>query len=354
MLKCSMHRKNGINNEANPLNNFLNHDKKYNFFKTIFKLFKMVFSASKLGFSAQISIVIIGGILPIITSLLWKKILEITANRFEIYNLNLICTFILFAIVGGVSVSFYYFSEIVDTFFRNKISLNFQNKIHEKSTKIPVAYYEVPQINDVINRAQDTFCYGPAVGIVLSVSYIISNLISLVSLLIVLWNFHYSLVAIFIPLSIPYLLRFYLNKINVEFDIRSSPKRREANVYCSYFTKYEYVKETMALDAGDFFMDKWLKVMKSIRQDKISLNIKAVSINIIIGVLENVAYISSVFLCLKLISIKYINIGEFGAVVMLLGQIKSGVCNFMESIGEIHEMISSVEKGFEYLDLKEE
>jgi ABC-type multidrug transport system fused ATPase/permease subunit len=312
----------------------------------------MVFTASRSGFLFQAGKTIIGGSLPVFISLIWKNILnQIT---FTTSDITLLDSFILLAIVGGISVSFACFTEFADTLFRNKISLNLQKSIHDKSRKIPLVYYEYPQINDLINRATETFNYGPAVGIMLSISVSVSSLVSMIFSLFVLWSFNYTLVLVFFPLSVPYLLKFYLDKINIDLAVRTSPKRRLASVYSSYFTKYENIKETRFFGMENYFLEKWSNVTENIRQDEYRSNVKVSLFESLIEFFDNFGYVLSILLCVNLFVETFIGIGVFGAVIMLLTQIKRNAAMMWDCLSEVHDNIGLAAKGFEYLDLIEE
>ncbi len=355
MRKCSTRKKDGMKNKNNDTDPFLASNHKSGLIRTFIRLLYMMVKTSKVRFALQLSVSVIGGCLPVLVALLWKNLLDkITNLPTAANNLSLLSYFLVFALVGGLSVSFYYFSEIVDTFFRNEISLKFQDGIHQKSQKVPVAFYEVPQLNDIINRAQNAFCYGPAVGAALNITHILSVIASLIASVGILSSFHYSLAILLVGVSLPYIIKLLINRIKFDFTVRSSPKRREAEIYSRYFTKYEYIKETQILDAKTFFIDKWLKVMNFVRRDEIKTNLKTVGIETVIEIFESAGYVFSIFLTVYLINKKIIGIGEFGAIVILLGQMKDNITRFFGDIAEMHELLCVVEKGFEYLDLKEE
>lgn len=256
--------------------------------------------------------------------------------------------------LGAFSVSFQYFSEIVDTYFRNKISLNMQKYIHKKSERLSILYYEIPQLKDLIERAQDAFCYGPAVGASMSIIVLISSIVSLISSTVLLMSFHYLLAIIIIFISVPYLLKLYLNTKRVELEIQLSPKRLEATEYTNYITKYEYIKETYFWNLSKLFINKWLSVMNKINEEEVDLNRKILLYEFLLDSVNYTGYVMSILLSVVFIIQGKIEIGQFGAIVYLLGEVNVKVEMFFRLISDLHEELLNVNKGFEYLDLLEE
>lgn len=355
MLNYSTLKKNGMNNENKDILSFLKTKEDVSILKTATRLFKLLLNVIKKDLFIKVSFSIIGAVLPLLASLIWKDLIElITKNTISLDSSNIILTFVLFAIVGGISVSFSHLSEVIDTIFRNETSLKLQGEIHKKSIRIPVVYYEIPKINDIISKAQEAFCYGPAIGAAMGIINVFSILVSLISSLFILWSFHYSLVILVFCIGIPYLLKLYINKVKLDFNIKSSSKRREADVYKKYFTNYEYVKETIVLDAKDFFLKKWIKVMEKIKKEEISINIKSIILETLIEIFEAIGYVLSIFLAMYLISNNILDIGKFGAIVMIIGTLKGNIARFLSDLADMHQELSFVKKGFEYIDLKEE
>lgn len=348
MQKCSGPKSNGINKTL------IQEIQGAGMFRIVCRLLNMIYQSSAIALVIQILFVVIEGLLPIAVAVLWKNILSKLEDP-AIINIDmLIIPFVLLGVVGGISVSFRYFSEVVDTYFRNQLSLNMQKYIHEKSTRIPVVFYEIPMLKDMIERAQDAFCYGPAVGAAMSITLLISSGISFLSAGILLICFHPLLAFILIIVCIPYLIKIYINKKRVELELKLSPRRREATEYASYFSKYEYVKETKLWDIGSFFLNKWCSIMDQINEEEASVNRRVIVYDFIIEAINRIGYIISIFFSAFFLIQGKIGIGEFGAIIYLLGEVDEKAESFFLVITGLHEELLNVSKGFEYLDLPED
>lgn len=274
---------------------------------------------------------------PIAEAEVYKQLMRATCNRAAIFITHRLGS-----------------TRIADTIFRNETSLKLQGEVHKKSLKIPTVYHEVPKLKDIMSKAQEAFCYGPAIGATMSVVGIFSVFISLITSLMILWSFHYSLVFLVVMIALPYLLKLYINKVKFDFNIKSSPKRREADEYKKYFVSYDMVKEMKILNAKDFFLNKWLNVMNEIKKEEISINIKVIVMETIVEIVEAVFYVSSILLAIYLVVNDALNIGEFGAIIMIIGTLKNDITSFLDDFTSMHEELSFVKKGFEYMDLNEE
>ena len=351
MPRCMEHSDNGMN-EALP---FYSGEKNTNMIKIALRLFSMIIQSSRSGLFVQLAVSVIGGVLPAVTAMLWKNILSIASDNSITENTRLfMIPVISLAFCGGLSASYYFFTEVIDSIFRNQMSRKLQEYVHRKVEKLPVAYFEIPQLNDTITIAQNAFSYGPAASVALSITGVISGIVAIITAGIVLWNFHYTLVFILFLATIPYLFKLYANKINLDFNLRTSEKRREASEYVRYFTSYEYIKETQIWGAKEFFLDKWQAVLKAVKKEELKINIKVIGIHVFYEIINSIGYIFSIFMAGYLLLHNDIGIGELGGVLLLIGQVNDKMSFLFDMFGGLHGDLSSVAKGFDFLDLKEE
>ena len=125
---------------------------------SVIRLMKMVFQKGRGYIVLQLFLRILCGLLPAMTALLWQYILQIV-NMEQTNSLTTI-NFIALAIVGGLSASYFYFTEILDTLIRNKTSIALQKEVHKTAAQLPMNDYESDELIDMLDRAGRIFAMG--------------------------------------------------------------------------------------------------------------------------------------------------------------------------------------------------
>lgn len=169
------------------------------------RLIVMAFRTGRKQLLAQLFLRTICGLLPSATALVWQRIL--TSIQIGSAQQHMIPLFIMLAVIGGLSVSYFYFTEVADTLIRNRISLGLQKTIHKKADELPMNDFESPALADILNRASGIFCYGDAVGFIITVFGIFQKSITIVSIAIVVWKFQPLLAISALILLIPGIIK---------------------------------------------------------------------------------------------------------------------------------------------------
>lgn len=316
------------------------------------RLIVMAFRTGRKQLLAQLFLRTICGLLPSATALVWQRIL--TSIQIGSAQQHMIPLFIMLAVIGGLSVSYFYFTEVADTLIRNRISLGLQKTIHKKADELPMNDFESPALADILNRASGIFCYGDAVGFIITVFGIFQKSITIVSIAIVVWKFQPLLAISALILLIPGIIKLWLNKKHINLELKLSPARREADAFKEYLTGRTHMKEIQMMNISDFFLEKWDIITNHIFLEERHSNIRITWIHILIDVIERGTTIGSYTLCVYLALSQKISIADFGAVIVLIGQFLQNSTNFMNQINGIHEEALSVQSAIGYFDLLSE
>lgn len=329
-----------------------NNNKNMSLFYSSLRLMAMVFKTGKFQILSQIFLRIICGLLPVATALIWQRILSSTQAGND--QQSIIPLLISLAIIGGLSASYFYFTEIIDTLIRNRISLGLQKIIHKKADELPMDDYESPALADMLNRASGIFCYGDAVGFNMTVFGLIQQSISIVSIVIVVWGFQPLLTIGALILLIPGVVKLGLNKKRINLDLKLSPARREAGVFREYLTGRTHMKDIRIMNIGNFFLESWETITKRIFLEERRSNMQITLVNILIELIERGTTIGSYMLCVYLALSQKISIADFGAIIVLIGQFLQNSTGFVNQINGIHGEAFSVQSAIGYFDLLSE
>ena len=316
---------------------------------SVIRLIKMVFQKGRGYIVLQLFLRILCGLLPAMTALLWQYILQIV--NIEQTNPLTTINFIALAIVGGLSASYFYFTAILDTLIRNKTSIALQKEVHKTAAQLPMNDYESDELIDMLDRAGKIFCYGDAVGFIMTVFGIIQQTVSLIAIIISVWSFHPALTAGAFLLVIPGIVRMILNKKRIDFDFKLSPKRREVGVLSRYLTGKNYIKDMYMMNTGQFFLDKWIKANNDVRKEEKKINRKITMVRIITDLIEYSVTIISYGMCLFFVVNKIIDIASFGALIVLIGQFIQNSTLLINQINGIQGEALSIHRAIGYFEL---
>ena len=92
---------------------------------------QMVVRVAPMQFLVQAILRIVLGMTPAVSSLVWRSLLlEAESSSADERAMAL---FAALALVGGIAVSYPYFTEIIDTLLRNRLSSGMQKLVHQKA-----------------------------------------------------------------------------------------------------------------------------------------------------------------------------------------------------------------------------
>ena len=316
------------------------------------KLLAMVFSVAPKQLLLQLVLRVVFGMTPALTALLWRALLlEVEGASDEGFMFVL---FASLALIGGISVSYHYFMEIVDTLLRNRLSNGLQKLVHQKADDLPYSSYEDSSLEDTLSRASTVFCYGDAVGFMVRAMGALQYTVTLVSLVHVVGELQPQLTVIAIVLMIPAALRMWMNTMQVQLELKLSPKHREARVIGQYITSRQSAKEIRVMNAGSFFMHAWEKSMRDIIVKERSMNFQATCLRIGADVIERSATIGAYALCIFFAMAGQVSAATLGALIVLMGQMIQSSSAFMRSVESIHQYVISMGSAMQYFQLPDE
>lgn len=213
-------------------------------------------------FAVNIVIHSMYGILPVLTAYLWKVLID-HIQRYtdgnEADTGKILLYVLIYCTSYGVSVALPVAFEVIDTLLRNSIKRVAQTQIHNKMDKIPYQQFEDAKINDYIVNSSQTMVNGIFMYFSLNVTYFISNIVSLISSMILLYSYSAELLFVYPILILPVLGYSRVMKLNTQTKLDLTPLRRKMSGYEEYVTDLQYVKDTRILNCANYFLKKELK-----------------------------------------------------------------------------------------------
>lgn len=224
----------------------------------------IIFTLKKSFLPFAVNIVIHGmyGVLPVLTAWLWKILIDhiqrYTDGREADVN-KILLYVLIYCTSYGVSVALPVAFEVIDTLLRNSMKRVAQTQIHNKMDKIPYQQFEDAKINDYIVNSSQTMVNGIFMYFSLNVTYFISDVISLISSMILLYSYSAELLFVYPVLILPVLGYGRVTKLNTRTKLDLTPLKRKMRGYEEYVTDLQYVKDIRMLNCAHYFLEKELK-----------------------------------------------------------------------------------------------
>lgn len=319
-----------------------------NIWKYGFRYIRILLRKVPFVFLGRLFMAVVISVLPVLFSLCWREVLL----SFETGVVKVFPVVSMF-LVGALKGSYFYFTETIDTIFRNKVSVALQESIHEKGIKIPIKYYDKGDTYTLIQKAADVFCYGDAFGFLFMLMNLAGTLVAWGASLAVILSWDIRLAGVWgLALFCIVIKRFTKRQMVTESSLLTPIKKRMEE-YSGYVYKYPFLAETKTRDSGPFFIDKWQEESDKWLQRNRDIRRRTTQAELLVRLLELVQYGGSLFICFFLFSKRNIDIGAVGGMIVLLKTVQKEIEALIDIMGNITGELEWVKNGFQFLDLPE-
>ncbi|MBY6932190.1 ABC transporter ATP-binding protein [Clostridium botulinum] len=313
--------------------------KKKDYFKTFIICFEIMLKRNKLRTITWIILSIIVSFFPSILIVLNRNIINGIKNITEGQSYKI--TIILLMLVCIVQI----FSGLIDTIknylyqiIKNKVDYSLYEKLYNKLTTIPLEKFEDSEYYNVVAMANQAVLMNGLNNIKYIID-IISNAITIFSVIFVLIMIHWSLPIALILSMVPGCIGILIAKsmdYNNSLSLMST-KRMESYISSLFFNK-NVLKEIRIFKTKNYLIDKWRKVFTYVRNSKIEILLKESKIGLI-G--SSIIQISTVLVSIYLINNIYnynITLGDYVALTGAMSTLQSSMGDIAMNIGELFEI----------------
>ena len=244
------------------------------------------------------------------------------------------------------------FNIVQENRFQERILSN----VYRKLNRIQYEYWEVPQMNDIVNRNMQ-FMNSRGNGIskaVMQQSYaIVAKAISVISIAATLYIYSPWLCLILLVLPLPVFFTIFVDeKIRYKFIQDNSKLQRKANYYQDIMLGAG-AKEIKTMGLHDFFYDKWKKQIEHYTKNEKKLYRSSTILNCLTSFITNLANIGACFLAILLMTAGKITVGALSAVLSLISTLLSDVGSLITGIAQFVSKRNEATTFFQIMDLKE-
>ncbi len=310
------------------------------FLQRLFYIYALVWEASPFVLFVMMFMAVFNGVMPVIGALISKELINLLAKAYskEITDFSVIITVLI------MQFAYTFFKQIVQRIYNaitrisgSVVTNHIKLKIMRKSQEIDVSSYDSPDFYAKLENANREAGTRP-IEILNSTFGIMSNIISMVSFITVLFAVSPMAPLIIVLMSVPStIINFVYRRKNVNYMFRKSKDRRQMNYYSSTIVNKNFVKELRMLGLSDVFRekyeqvyDKYFKGLKKLIYEECFWNVGASVVTVVINCALYLFIAKGVF------DGNY-EVGNYSLYTGALSSIASGVASLITTTATIYE-----------------
>jgi ATP-binding cassette subfamily B protein len=240
----------------------------------------------------------------------------------------------------------------VGQIFNDRLNLYTKFVLLEKSTQLDLAHFESPEFYDTLARAQDSGSNHP-VRVIQTLTSLFGQGITLISLLGLLWQFHWAIVPLLFFTALPSFWtsivysgrRFWMTRMETE-------SGRVSNYIQQVLTNPEFAKEVRLFNLGQHLLGQWRDIRLDFNQKSAAIASEYTRMRGVAGILvDSGFYLAYIWTLIKTIA-GQITVGDFTMYTGAFAQGQQVLPSILENIARIYESNLYVSQYFDFLNLQ--
>jgi len=226
--------------------------------------------------AAQLGLLVIQGLLPLVTLVLMKLIIdavtEAVAAGDPAAGFRTVLTFVILAgVVALTGALLRVVSTLVNEIQSLIVTDRVQDVLHAKSVEIDLSYYENPTYHDTLHRAQQEAPYRPN-RIVSELAAVAQNGISLIAVVGLLISFHWLVAIVLLIAALPGMfVKVRFSRRLYHWALRQTAAQRQARYFASMLTGEPWAKELRLFSLGKQFRERFRDLIRTVREERLRL-----------------------------------------------------------------------------------
>ncbi len=227
-----------------------------------------------------------------------------------------------------------------------------ERKMVEKSSRLPLIFFDQSNSYDMMQRAQSAQFGVEFFNLAFS---IIQNTITLITLLVVLWKINAWFMLFILMAAVPsFFISFAVSKLKFKQSFQMTPLTRMVNYLFSILTGREYAKEIRLFGIQNELTRRWADRYRENFSAQIKVHTK--SIKLLFAYDSAVLFFSTglISFALYLCFIGGITIGQFVAMFQTTFTFRSTIQSLSGDISQLYSSSLHTSQYFDYLELPDE
>lgn len=319
---------------------------------------RLVWESSKGWTLANVSLVTVQGVLPLLSLFLLKLIIDAIGSTFIAPENNVEFSEIailigLGALVALIDTFIESISNLVDETQGQIVTNHVQSVLHTKSIEIDLEYYENSQYYDTLHRAQQEAPYRPTLILsdILSIGRSVVSLIAISGLIV--FSLHWGYALILFASVIPgVLIRLkYADKM-YQWQRSRTSKERRVDYLNWLLTGSWHAKEIRMFSLGPLFKERSLKLRDQLRVERFHIAKKRSLIQLIAQI-GQVGVVFGLFVALSYRAVQgSITIGDLVMLFQAFQRIQGSMQDILSGLVDLYENNLFLSNFYEFLAIK--
>jgi len=304
----------------------------------------------------NIVLLVIQGILPIISIFLLKILVDSVASAInqELSDNELErIYFVLFAV--GIVLLFTGLTRVIGNLVNKeqsrRVSDYMHDIIHEKAIEVDLEYYENPEYQDTLHRAQEESTFRPGI-IVNAMTNILQNLISLLGVAWLLLVFRWPILLVLIAAVFPGLIVRFIFSSKEYLNERKYTRKERAAAYYHWMLVYkDLAKEIRVFNLGKTFIERFRNIRQKLRKIRLELDKKSALYSSLSHIFTTILIFLAYFWVVRDAVMGVVTIGTFVMFYQAFNKGQLFLQNLLDGIARLYENNLFLTNLYEFLDI---
>ncbi|MEJ8547682.1 ABC transporter ATP-binding protein [Brevibacillus borstelensis] len=297
---------------------------------------------------------IISGCIPFMILTLTKELIDEVAKLFQNQNHafdRLLLLLLLQLIVSIVQSVLPKVQEYLDEQMGMRLGRRLQQKVFQKTTSVPLIYYEAPEFYNQIDRvsASGSHFLSP----LQSFLSMIESIISLSSYIVFLTSVHWSLVVLVFAAVIPmFLTEMVFGKKRYQLHVDLTPLKRTVSYFAHLLKDKQTAQEIRLFGLSDYLLNKWSEYNREDQRKTLELQLKQHSSKVAIDGLSAIFYMCAIGIMLWLSRTIKLTMGDFVSMGQAIQGTQTTLYRLASSIAKIFEDKRYIAEYYQFQDFR--
>ncbi|MFC4768169.1 ABC transporter ATP-binding protein [Effusibacillus consociatus] len=260
----------------------------------------------------------------------------------------LILQFLIIVCSSGIRL----IQEYIDKHTEIKIDYNIQKIISNKTSSVPLAYFDMPEFYDHLNRIQGSV--GNRFLAPIKNSFQIGQAtIRLISYLAFLLTIHWSLLLLSVAAAIPlFIIQKKYGKRRFLLLYNQTPKAREGQYITSLLTNRESAKEIRLFQLGGYLLDRWSKTYFENARESLRLLRRNQMSNLGLEMFSGLLLTCSAGIIVWFTRSSTVRIGDFVVISQAVQGTQTSINQISSLVAQIYEESLYIQDFYKFIQFK--
>ncbi len=318
---------------------------------------RLVWDSSRGWMIANIFLLVLQGLLPLLSLYLLKLMLDSVVAALELADKEAAFADVMVVIVlAGLVTLLSNLARTIGSFvssMQGRVVADYMNDIlHAKSIEVDLEYYENAQYFDTLHRAQQEAAFRPLM-IVNGLAGVFQNTISLVGTLWLLLTFHWAIgLILFVAVFPGMIVRLNFSRILYALQRQYTPEDRRSWYFKNLMTGAEFAKEVRIFELGSIFMQQYQELRQMLRGVKTRIDIQRSSAEFVTQIIATIAVFGSYAFVAYSAVIGAITLGSLMMYYQAFQRGQGFLQNLLSGLASLYENNLFIGNLYEFLDIQ--